>query len=89
MSDSRKRRPMPNDQTCRISHGGCGRKVEIVKGVGEVKLFGYESRQRIKYTAVHEGDSGERASVDYRRFYKLRMPLEIRCARERGENPDA
>lgn len=76
---------MPADQTCRISHGGCGRKVEIVKSTAEVKLFGYERRHVSKYAAVHEGEPGERITVNYRRFYALRVPLEIRCARERAE----
>lgn len=76
---------LPADVTCRISKGGCGRKVEIILEPKSILAFGALRRQTFEHRAVHEDEPGDRTRVFLQKFYRLRESLEFRCARERRE----
>lgn len=81
-------KPMPRDQTCRISHGGCGRPVIIVREPAEYKTpFGGQLRTNrdSHLTAIHADEIEEKpnrvpARTSSNNFSRLRFGLEMKCA---------
>lgn len=71
------------DSTCRLSKGGCGRKVEIVSESAQIVVFNALRKLTIKHRAVHADEPGDRAKVQREKFYRLRESLEYQCINQR------
>ena len=88
---------LPPDQSCRISRGGCGRPVIVIREKFNRRPFGQNvSRQDRHQVAIHEDEFDEHperererlARVDGDRFNRLRFDLEMKCAAQQERLKD-